>query len=170
MYLIYNNNMSTGIDTLTYPTINGLKSLNLDELNSILITSEDIVSNNIDGKYFSIDLIEANNVQVDSELNLTNSGFIIVGKGSASEVIITDNEIKYLEGMNSNIQNQINVIDDNIYNDEITINDNTNRISVNENNIISNTNRITTNENDIIDIKIVTDSFETVTYKKTTIF
>jgi hypothetical protein len=103
--------MQTGINTLTYPTINGLKSLNLDELTTGTINTNEIVSNNIDGNYFSIDTIEASDIQVDNELELTNSGFIIVGKGTQTEVIITDDEVKFLAGITSNIQSQIDNID-----------------------------------------------------------
>jgi microcystin-dependent protein len=103
--------MINNMDTLTYPTINGLKSLNIDEL-----VATDIDVSNIDGNFFSIGTIEAYDVQVDAELHLTNNGFIIVGKGTASQVIVTDDEVKHLAGMQSNIQAQINTVQQNIDN------------------------------------------------------
>ena len=86
-------------------TINGLNSLDLDTLQ---VT--DINTTNIDGNYFSINTIEANDIQVDNELELTLNGFITIGKNTAEQVIITDTQIGYLDGVTSNIQNQINNI------------------------------------------------------------
>jgi microcystin-dependent protein len=94
---------STGINTLTSGTINGLTSLDLTDL-----TTNTLNADNIDGDFFSIETIEANDIQVDNELELTNNGFITIGKGSGSEITITDTQIGYLDGITSNIQTQIN--------------------------------------------------------------
>ena len=161
--------MINSLDTLAFPTITGLKNLNLDSLNAGSIDVE-----NIDGDKFTIETIEAVDVQVDNELELTNTGFIIVGKGTLTEVIVTDDEIKFLAGMSSNIQNQINQIDTDtsaianavasnttdisnnstsITNLGTTVNNNTNRIvategrlTTNEGDILSNSSRITSTE------------------------
>ena len=94
---------STGINTLTSGTINGLTSLDLTDL-----TTDTLNADNIDGEFFSIETIEANDVQVDNELELTNNGFITIGKGSGSEITITDTQVGFLDGVTSNIQTQIN--------------------------------------------------------------
>lgn len=94
---------STGINTLTSGTINGLTSLDLTDL-----TTDTLNADNIDGNFFSIETIEANDVQVDNELELTNNGFITIGKGTGSEITITDTQVGFLDGITSNIQTQIN--------------------------------------------------------------
>ena len=94
--------MNNGLETIVSPTINGLKSLNLDTLDV-----DTLQSNNIDGDFFSIQTIEANDVQVDNELELTNSGLITIGKNTGQEITITDTQIGYLDGLTSNIQTQI---------------------------------------------------------------
>ena len=94
---------STGINTLTSGTINGLTSLDLTDL-----TTDTLNADNIDGEFFSIQTIEANDVQVDNELELTNNGFITIGKGTAQEITITDTQVGFLDGITSNIQTQIN--------------------------------------------------------------
>jgi hypothetical protein len=81
---------STGINTLTSGTINGLTSLDLTDL-----TTNTLNADNIDGEFFSIQTIEANDVQVDNELELTNNGFITIGKNTAQEITITDTRIYY---------------------------------------------------------------------------
>jgi microcystin-dependent protein len=93
---------SSGTNQLTQPTINGLSNLELTDL-----TTDTLSSNNIDGEFFSILKIEADDVQVDNELELTNSGFITIGKGTAQEITITDTQVGYLDGITSNIQSQI---------------------------------------------------------------
>ena len=94
---------STGINTLTSGTINGLTSLDLTDL-----TTNTLNADNIDGDFFSIETIEANDVQVDNELELTNNGFITIGKGTAQEITITDTQVGFLDGITSNIQTQLN--------------------------------------------------------------
>jgi hypothetical protein len=122
------------IPTLEHPTINGLRSLNLDTLTSSNLETQQMQCVNMDAHYFSIDQIEANNIQVDTELELTNSGFIIVGKGTPTEVIITDDELKYLSGMSDNIQDQIDFLN----NDTIDLEDEINNIIIDvSNNIIN---------------------------------
>ena len=101
--------MNNGLETIVSPTINGLKSLNLDTLDV-----DTLQSNNIDGDFFSIKTIEANDVQVDNELELTNNGFITIGKNTDSEITITDIQVGYLDGISSNIQSQINNSSDDV--------------------------------------------------------
>jgi microcystin-dependent protein len=88
---------SNQISTLTSGTINGLNSLNLDELNTTTLNA-----GTMDGDLFYIDRIEANEIIVDTNLQLTNTGVISVGN-----VEISDTELTYLNGVSSNIQNQI---------------------------------------------------------------
>ena len=100
--------MNNGLETIVSPTINGLKSLNLDTLDV-----DTLQSNNIDGDFFSIKTIEANDVQVDNELELTNNGFITIGKNTGTEITISDIQIGYLDGISSNIQSQIDNVNGN---------------------------------------------------------
>ena len=130
------------IKTLEHPTLNGLTSLNLDELTTDDLTASNLVSNNIDGNYFSIDTIEALDIQVDQELELTESGYITIGKGLPGEITITDTEVGYLDGVTSNIQDQIDSIDNDTTDLEA-------RITVNEGDISTNTANIATNTADI---------------------
>jgi microcystin-dependent protein len=94
---------SSGTNQLTQPTINGLSNLELTEL-----TTDNLNANNIDGDFFSIQKIEADDVQVDNELELTDNGFITIGKNTPQEITITDIQVGYLDGVTSNIQTQIN--------------------------------------------------------------
>ena len=130
------------IKTLEHPTLNGLTSLSLDELTTDDLTASNLVSNNIDGNYFSIDTIEALDIQVDQELELTESGYITIGKGLPGEITITDTEVGYLDGVTSNIQDQIDSIDNDTTDLEA-------RITVNEGDISTNTANIATNMVDI---------------------
>jgi microcystin-dependent protein/outer membrane murein-binding lipoprotein Lpp len=95
-----------GTSSLYSGTINGLNSLDLDTLNV-----NDLDVNNIDGDFFSINTIECNDLQVDNELDLTSNGFIKIGKNTPTEITITDTELGYLDGVSSNIQNQLNTLD-----------------------------------------------------------
>jgi microcystin-dependent protein len=144
---------SNQISTLTSGTINGLNSLNLDELNTTTLNA-----GTMDGDLFYIDRIEANEIIVDTNLQLTNTGVISVGN-----VEISDTELTYLNGVSSNIQNQIdNVssINSGLVN---TVNDHTTQIASLEldvGNLQSNdvlqdadiTNLQTTTQNHTIDI------------------
>ena len=142
---MYMNN----IQTLEHPTMNGLKSLTLDDLTTDTMNASDLNADNIDGNYFSIDTIEANDIQVDAELHLTNNGFIIVGKNTPSEVIVTDDEVKHLANMRSNIQAQIDLIDNDTSGLAINVAQNTADIDANRLDISKNINYIITNTGDI---------------------
>jgi microcystin-dependent protein len=110
---------SNQISTLTSGTINGLNSLNLDELNTTTLNA-----GTMDGELFYIDRIEANEIIVDTNLQLTNTGVISVGN-----VEISDIELTYLNGVSSNIQNQIDNV--NSVNSGLvsTVNDHTTQIA-----------------------------------------
>lgn len=86
--------------SLNYPTMTGLKSLDLDELTTI-----DFKANTIDGDIIYYNRIEGNEIIVDTKLTLTNTGVIAVGN-----YIISDVELTYLDGVTSNIQKQIDNI------------------------------------------------------------
>jgi hypothetical protein len=92
-----------GINDLGYPTINGLKTLNLDELDTTILNA-----NTIDGNIIYYNRIEGNEIIVDTKLTLTNTGVIAVG-----DKFISDIELTYLDGVSSNIQTQINTINTN---------------------------------------------------------
>ena len=89
-----------GINDLGFPTINGLKSLNLDELETTILNA-----NTIDGNIIYYNRIEGNEIIVDTKLTLTNTGVISVG-----DKFISDIELTYLDGVNDNIQKQIDNI------------------------------------------------------------
>jgi hypothetical protein len=86
--------MNIGLNSLNNPSINGLQSLNLDQL----------TVNTMDGDLFYIDRIEAQEIIVDSKLSLTSTGVISVGNTTISDI-----ELTYLDGVNDNIQKQITV-------------------------------------------------------------
>ena len=94
---------STSINTLSSGTINGLTSLDLDSL-----TTSELSATNIDGDLFTIQTIETNDLRLDNEMELSSSGFIVIGKNTAEEIIITDTQVGYLDNISSNIQTQIN--------------------------------------------------------------
>ena len=97
-----------GTSSLYSGTINGLSSLDLDTLN---VTNLD--ANDINGDFFSINTIECNDLQVDNELDLTANGVIKIGKNTPSEITITDTQLGYLDGVSSNIQNQLQTLQTN---------------------------------------------------------
>ena len=106
--------MNIGLKTLNNPSLNGLQSLNLDEL----------IVNTIDGDLFYIDKVEAKEIIVDTKLTLTPSGVISVGN-----VLISDEELTYLDGVSQNIQQQINNINTNNSGLLTTVNTHTTQIS-----------------------------------------
>ena len=134
---------STSINYLTSGTINGLSSLELTDLITDDLVTENLQSNNINGDFFSIDTIEARDVQVDNELDLTETGFITIAKGTGNEINISDSEIGYLDGLTSNLQTQIN----NITNDSNLI----------DTDLTDLKNMVAQQESDINDIEIKTD-------------
>ena len=75
--------------SLNYPTITGLKTLELDEL-----TTENIIAGTIDGNIIYYNRIEGDEIIVDAKLTLTNTGVISVGN-----VTISDIELTYLDGV-----------------------------------------------------------------------
>ena len=132
---------STGINNLSFGTVSGLQSLELDNL-----TVNDLNSNNIVGDFFSIATIEANTVQVDAELELTQNGYITIAKNTVNELTITDTQVGYLAGSTSNLQDQINA-NLNSHDTQIDLNTQniaTNSLNINTNstNILSNTTRL----------------------------
>ena len=77
-----------GINTLTNPTINGLRSLALDELSTYQLNTTDLNANNI-----YLENIETNDITVDNEI-IMNNGAVIISNGTT----ISDLEISYLDG------------------------------------------------------------------------
>ena len=109
-----------GINDLGFPTINGLKSLNLDELDTTILNA-----NTIDGNIIYYNRIEGNEIIVDTKLTLTNTGVIAVG-----DKFISDIELTYLDGVSSNIQTQINNIVSQENNYQSQIDTHTNQIGI----------------------------------------
>jgi hypothetical protein len=105
--------------SLNYPTITGLKTLELDEL-----TTENIIAGTIDGNIIYYNRIEGDEIIVDAKLTLTNNGVISVGN-----VTISDIELTYLDGVSSNIQTQINNINTNNAGLITTVNQHTTQIN-----------------------------------------
>ena len=66
------------LDQLNYPTVTGLKSLDLDEL-----TATNFVAATIDGDIIYYNRIEGNEILVDTRLSLTSSGVIKWGRSDA---------------------------------------------------------------------------------------
>ena len=91
------------LDQLNYPTVTGLKSLELDELSAVNFSAS-----TIDGDIIYYNRIEGNEIIVDTRLTLTNTGVIAVGA-----VTISDVELTYLDGVTANIQTQLNDLSSN---------------------------------------------------------
>ena len=103
------------INTLTTGTINGLTDLSLDTLTTTNLNSE-----TIDGNLIYYNRIEGNEIIVDTKLTLTNTGVISVGDKTISDI-----ELTYLDGVSSNIQTQINNINQDNSDLENTVNTHT---------------------------------------------
>ena len=121
-----------GISDLGFPTINGLKSLNLDTLETTILNA-----NTINGNIIYYNRIEGNKIIVDTKLTLTSTGVISVG-----DKFISDIELTYLDGVNDYIQKQI----DNIAGQELQfqaqIDNHTNQIEDLQNTDITHSNQI----------------------------
>ena len=142
--------MNNGFSSLTTPSINGLRSLNnMDEITSVDLNATNFTCPNMIGNFFSIETIEATDVQVDQELELTSSGYITIGKGTIDEITITDTEVGFLDGVTSNIQAQLDAIDTDLGGLSSDVGTNTSNISTNTSNISTNTSNISTNTSNI---------------------
>jgi hypothetical protein len=95
--------MITNNNTLNIPTINGLQTLNLDEL-----TTADLIADNI---YLAN--LETSDITIDNDI-IMSSGAKIITNG----LEISDVELSYLDGIDSNIKvkidNNTNLINTNI--------------------------------------------------------
>ena len=80
-----------------------MKSLELDELSTVNFSADVI-----DGDIIYYNRIEGNEIIVDTRLTLTNTGVVAVGN-----VLISDIELTYLNGVTSNIQTQLNDLSSN---------------------------------------------------------
>ena len=94
------------LDQLNYPTVTGLKSLDLDEL-----TATNFVAATIDGDIIYYNRIEGNEILVDTRLSLTSTGVIAVG-----DKLISDVELTYLDCLYDNVQYQLDVLTNNVNN------------------------------------------------------
>ncbi len=81
-----------GLNTIETPTINGLRSLTLDQLDTSILSADSIYLSNI----------ETSDIIVDNDIILLANANII-----ANGATITDVELSYLEGTTSNIQSQL---------------------------------------------------------------
>ncbi len=104
------------MNSLNNPTINGLRSLTLDE-----ITTADLNADNI---YLSN--VETSDLIIDNQITMLNGSVI-----NAKSAIISDNEISFLDGVNSNIQSQINTHTTDILTNTVDISTNTVNILTN---------------------------------------
>jgi hypothetical protein len=143
------------IDTLVQPTMNGLRSLDIDSLSADNLNTDTLNANNMDGNYFSIDVIEADNVRVDRELELSLDGYITIDKGSINEITVTDTEVGYLDGVVSNIsknKSDIVTVFSALDTHSILISNNGNAIDSNLGLISTNITNIAKNTSDIVTV------------------
>ena len=119
---------STGSNILAFATTNGLSNLELTDLKTDVLTVGNFDATNMSSDFLRINNIEVDNLQIDIALNLTDNTYIILKKGTINEVILSENELVYLDGMTSNIQDQLDLESANI--------------DVNSNNISSNLTQI----------------------------
>lgn len=123
--------MFNGYNSLSTPSINGLQSIKADDITTVTLTSDNITLSNL----------EVNDILIDTDLTMQSGANIV-----ANEASISDVELSYLDGVSSNIQNQIDT--------------NTSNITNNTSNISTNTSNITTNASDIDDLEQKTDDLE----------
>jgi len=136
---------STGSNILAFATTNGLSNLELTDLKTDVLTVGNFNADTMSSDFLRINNIEVDNLQIDIALNLTDNTYIILKKGTINEVILTENELVYLDGMSSNIQDQLDLESANI--------------DVNSSNIIVNSNNISSNLTQINQIKTITNLF-----------
>ncbi len=84
-----------GLNTIETPTINGLRSLTLDQLDTSILSADSIYLSNI----------ETSDIIVDNDIILLANANII-----ANGATITDVELSYLDGATSNIQSQLEIL------------------------------------------------------------
>jgi len=136
---------STGSNILAFATTNGLSNLELTDLKTDVLTVGNFNADAMTSDFLRINNIEVNNLQIDIELNLTDNTYIILKKDTINQVILSENELVYLDGMTSNIQEQLDLDSANI--------------DVNSGNIIVNSNNISSNLIQINQIKTITNLF-----------
>lgn len=86
-----------GLNTVDIPTISGLKHLNLDQIDTSILNADSVYLENL----------ETSNIIIDNELKLLSGAYIL-----ANSLIISDTEISYLNGCESNIQGQLDAFGD----------------------------------------------------------
>jgi hypothetical protein len=84
-----------GINTLDIPTINGLKNLQLDQIDTSILNADTIILENV----------QTSNLIVSDEIIFLAGSSIVAGSSTISDI-----EISYLDGVTSNIQIQIDSI------------------------------------------------------------
>ena len=133
---------STGSNILSFSTTNGLSNLELTELITDDLRANNFNSSRVAADFVQILRIETDDILVDTEIELANNAHIILKKGTEDEVILNDNVLINLDGMRSNIQQQLDIQSENI-------SDNSGNIVVNVNNIASNLVKINNNTGNI---------------------
>jgi hypothetical protein len=86
-----------GLNTVDIPTISGLKHLTLDQIDTSILNAETIF----------LDNIETTNIIIDNQIVLLSGANILTNSLNISDV-----EISYLDGVRSNIQQQIDSFGD----------------------------------------------------------
>ena len=84
------------INTLQYPTINGLKSLQLDNLTTDVLNAKNMF----------LESLEVADIIVDGKLEIGNDAVI-----ETNGLEISNEELSYLDGATSNIQSQLGNLD-----------------------------------------------------------
>ena len=86
---------STGSNILAFATSNGLSKLELTDLKTDILTVKNFNADGMTGDFLKINNIEANNIQIDIELNLTDNTYIILKKDTINQVILTEDELVF---------------------------------------------------------------------------
>jgi hypothetical protein len=84
-----------GLNTVDVPTINGLKQLTLDQIDTSILNADTIYLENL----------ETSNIIIDSQMILSTGSNILTNSTNISDV-----ELSYLQGCSSNIQDQFGAI------------------------------------------------------------
>jgi hypothetical protein len=128
------------MNTLQYPTINGLKSLQLDNLTTDVLNAKNMF----------LESLEVADIVVDSKLTIGDDAVI-----ETNGLEISNEELSYLDGATSNIQSQLGNLNT--------------RVTQNEDDITELDTRVTQNEDDIIllEDKTVALTYDIVNVKTT---
>jgi microcystin-dependent protein len=131
------------INTLQYPTINGLKSLQLDNLTTDVLNAKNMF----------LESLEVADIVVDSKLTIGDDAVI-----DTNGLEISNEELSYLDGATSNIQSQLGNLNTRVTQNEDDITELDTRVTQNEDDIILLEDKTVALTYDFVDVKTTINS------------